>query len=281
MRGQARVVVPAILMLMTLGVSSGLCMEETVIVKLQFRSAQEALPMVRGMLSPEGKVTADVRTNSLVVTDDGASLGRVRDFLEKYDRPVRQARIRVRFEEVRAVEGRSASAEAKASGKGWTATTGRRGDDGAEVRLSDRHRQRRTLSEYFITALSGSPAYIAAGQEILYRERWGHLCRRYGGRGEITGVRRITSGFEVTPVIVGDRAQLEIVPRISLGGAGGRREVIRFTEAVTRVAVPLGQWVTIGGTEETSNEVIREILATGSGSRETVLSISLMVVADQ
>lgn len=263
---------------LTAVVSPGVCQGKTVILRLQFRSAQEALPIVEGLLSPEGKVTADVRTNSLVVTDDGVSLGKVRTFLEDFDKPVRQVRIRVRITERKAVERRSASADARVSGEGWTLSTGKRGEDGVEVRLQDRERRGGARSEYFIHTLSGSPAYIAAGQDILYRERWADLSRRYTANGESVQVQRITSGFEVTPVIVGDRVSLEIVPRIS-HGVGGRPGVVRFTEAVTRVEVPLGQWVTIGGTEETRNEVIEEILATGSGSGQTVLSISMMVEA--
>jgi hypothetical protein len=41
--------------------------------------------------------------------------------------------------------------------------------------------------------------------------------------------------------------------------------------------VPKGEWVTIGGTSEQSNEVFRDILSYGSSSTNSSLSLSLMV----
>ncbi len=52
--------------------------------------------------------------------------------------------------------------------------------------------------------------------------------------------------------------------------------MVRLTEASTTVTVPKGQWVTIGGTSEQSNEVFRDILSYGSSTNST-LSFSLMV----
>jgi hypothetical protein len=52
---------------------------------------------------------------------------------------------------------------------------------------------------------------------------------------------------------------------------------VRLTEASTTLTVPKGQWVTIGGTSTQSNEVFRDILAYGSSSTNSTLSLSLMV----
>jgi hypothetical protein len=88
-------------------------------------------------------------------------------------------------------------------------------------------------------------------------------------------VQRIETGFEVMPVILKDHADIEIIPRISHGGATSR--VIRFTEASTRLVAPIGQWVTIGGASQQSNEVIRAVLEAGRGEKSSVTSISLLV----
>jgi hypothetical protein len=53
--------------------------------------------------------------------------------------------------------------------------------------------------------------------------------------------------------------------------------VVRFTEASTKITVLRGQWVTIGGTSEQTNEAFRAILSTGSFSSNSTLSLSLMV----
>jgi hypothetical protein len=125
--------------------------------------------------------------------------------------------------------------------------------------------------------MSGSPAYIVAGRHILYRERWAYFTRRYAAVGERVVSQRIETGFDVIPVVVGRQANVRIVPRISHMDAHGRRGIIQFTGAATRLTVPLGQWVRIGGTQQQSNEVIRAILASGSASQSSSVVISLKV----
>jgi hypothetical protein len=39
------------------------------VISLNYRSAPEVLPLVRSMLSPEGRISADERTNSLIIVD--------------------------------------------------------------------------------------------------------------------------------------------------------------------------------------------------------------------
>jgi type II secretory pathway component GspD/PulD (secretin) len=115
------------------------------------------------------------------------------------------------------------------------------------------------------------------GQDILYSQRWVDLTRRYSRITESVTIQRIETGFEVKPVILKDHADVEITPRISHGGPGSR--VIHFTEASTRLVAPMGQWVTIGGASQQSNEVIRAVLEAGRGERSSVTSISLLVEA--
>ena len=55
--------------------------------------------MVQQLLSPGGRAAADARTNALLVVDNEETIQRVREFLEGFDKPGKQARIRVRFDE--------------------------------------------------------------------------------------------------------------------------------------------------------------------------------------
>jgi type II secretory pathway component GspD/PulD (secretin) len=145
-----------------------------------------------------------------------------------------------------------------------------------DVRLQDRNISRGGSSEYFITALSGSWAYIRVGQDIPYTARWADLCRSYG---RTVAFQRIETGFDVKPVIRENLADVEIVPRISEMGSGGPHGAVRFAEASTQVQVPLAQWITIGGADQSANEVLRAILEAGSSRQSSALSIQLMVEA--
>ena len=252
------------------------CAAETLVYPMQYRTAAEAVPVVEPLLSPGGRAVADARTNALLVVDDEEALQRVREFLLGFDKPGKQARIRVRFDESAARERTSIEGRARASGEDWSVSAGKpMRQDGVEVRLQDRNRTRQGSSEFFLTVVSGSPAYIMVGQDILYTQRWIELTRRYARITESVTIQRIETGFDVLPVFLKDYAEVDVTPRISHGGPGSR--VIRFTEASTRLMAPIGQWVTIGGASQQSNEVIRAVLEAGRGERTSVSSISLLV----
>jgi len=254
------------------------CNAETLVYPMQYRTAAEAVPMVQPLLSPGGRAVADARTNALLVVDDEETIQRVREFLQGFDKLGKQAKIRVRFDESGTRERTSVEGTARASGEDWSVSAGKpMRKDGVEVRLQDRSRAQQGSSEFFVTVVSGSAAYIMVGQDILYTQRWVDLAKRYARVMESVTIQRIETGFEVMPVILKDHADIQITPRISHGGPGSR--VIRFTEASTRLMAPTGQWVTIGGASQQSNEVIRAVLEAGRGERSSVTSISLLVEA--
>lgn len=253
------------------------CRAETVIIPIQFRSVSEVLPIVEDLLSINGKASADERTNSLIIIDSDESIQNIRTFLARFDKPARQARIRLRFDEVGSSEDRSVTVDGSVSGKRWGISKGKRRKDGIDIRLQDREQRQQGQSEYFVNVISGSWAYIMVGKDILYRERWIDLCSRYAGYDIGVVFQSIESGMEVRPIIVGDRADIEIIPRISHGVSGREKGIIRFTRASTRLSVPLGQWTTIGGADKESNEVMKAILESGTGKQGSSISISLMV----
>ena len=251
---------------------------ETMVYPMQYRTAAEALPMVQPLLSPEGRAVADARTNALLVVDDEETIQRVREFLQGFDKLGKQVRIRVRFDESGARERTSVEGRARASGEDWSVSAGRpMRKDGVEVRVQDRSRTQQGSSEFFVTVVSGSAAYIMVGQDILYTQRWVELTRRYARITESVTIQRIETGFEVMPVILKDHVDIEITPRITHGGPGLR--VIHFTEASTRLMAPIGQWVTMGGASQQSNEVIKAVLEAGRGERSSVTAVSLLVEA--
>lgn len=266
-----------ILLIICIDASSVLCRENTVIIPIQFRRASEVMPIVQNLLSQSGKAAIDVRTNSVIITDSEEAIRKIQEFLKRYDIRPKQVRVRVRFHEVSSARDRSIGAEGSVSGKGWKITTGKKRRDGVEVRLGDKTRRQKKASEYFVNVMSGNPAYILAGKDILYKERWVYLLGKYAGYKEKLVVQRMETGFDVRPSVAGDHANVEITPRISHEAQRGRKEVVRFTGAATTLSVPLGQWVTIGGIDEKSNEVIREILETGTRKKNSSLEIVLMV----
>jgi type II secretory pathway component GspD/PulD (secretin) len=249
------------------------------IFSLRHCNPTDVLPMINGLLSADGKASADERSNSLIVVDSRDAIERIRNYLPIIDQPGRQARIRVRFLEEDSLAERSMAARGRISGDNWSVSTSGSRRTAAGVAVQTRHQTigRTGTSEYFINVLSGSWAYIKVGKDIPYTERWIDLSRRYGRVQETVGFQRIETGLEVKPVILSDHVDVEILPRIAEEAVGGQPGVIRFSEASTRVSAPLGQWITIGGSDQSSNEVLSAILARGGVSRSSSLSIQLMV----
>jgi len=83
--------------------------------------------------------------------------------------------------------------------------------------------------------------------------------------------------MEVKALIVGDHANVEITPRLSHFEAGARGGIVRISAAATQLRIPLGEWVIIGGADQKSSEVFREIIGGGRAGRQSSFSMWLMV----
>jgi len=251
------------------------CMAKDVaVIRIKYRWARELAPIVQSMLSPDGSVTVSERVNSLVIVDSPDAIQRVRAYLDQFDKPLEQVRIRVRFYEQRTGEAGSVSARGRVSGDDWHAATGGRRKDGADISVEEGRRHRTNFSEHSVIATAGQAAYIIAGKEIPYHDHWPDLSRRYG-RGVNTVIFQVVeTGFEVIPTIFSDNVLIGIVPRIAYDD--DKDAVIRFYGAQTEVTVPFGRWVEIGGVADQKNEVIKEILFRGRNDQTTSMSMLLM-----
>jgi len=248
---------------------------EVAVIKVNYRSATDILPLVQDLLSAEGKASVDTRTNSLIVVDTKESLTKIQAFVASIDKLAEQVKVRFRFQEQGVSTDRDISASGRISGEHGSVAIGGDRREGVHVRARDTVVNRRGNTESFISVMSGSSAYLWVGKDVPFTEQWVYFTRRYAHVVETVNFQRVETGFEVLPIVAGNNVQIEIIPRISSLERGG--QVVRFTEAATTVTVPKGQWVTIGGTSEQSNEVFRDILSCGSSSTNSTLSLSLMV----
>ena len=248
--------------------------KDVAVIRIKYRWARELAPIVQSMLSPDGSVTVSERVNSLVIVDSPDAIQRVRAYLDQFDKPLEQVRIRVRFYEQRSGEAGSVSARGRVSGDDWHAATGGRRKDGADISVEEGRRQRTNFSEHSVIATAGQAAYIIAGKEIPYHDRWPDLSRRYGSGVNTVIFQVVETGFEVTPTIFQDNVLIRIVPRMAYDD--DKDAVVRFYGAQTEVTVPFGRWVEIGGVADQKNEVIKEILSRGRNDQTTSMSMLLM-----
>jgi type II secretory pathway component GspD/PulD (secretin) len=276
LHGKKIPLIVACVLTLSLVVLVGSSLAEVAIIKVDYREASDFLSLVQSLLSPEGKASLDERTNSIIVVDTGESVAKIRAFIARMDKPAEQVRVRFRFQEASRSTNRDISTSGRVSGKHGSVAIGGAEEDGVHVRAQDSRAQHRGQTESFISVMSGSSAYLWVGREIPFTQRWVYLTHTYAHEVETVQFQRVETGFEVKPVVAGDRVHIEIVPRIS-SLEDRERGVVRLTEASTKVTVLRGQWITIGGTSAQSNEAIRDILSTGSSSSNSTLSLSLMV----
>jgi hypothetical protein len=248
--------------------------KEVAVIKIHYRWATELVPIVKSMLSADGTVTVSKRANSLIIVDSLDAIQRVQDYLAQFDKPVEQVRIHVRFQNFKTGKDSAVSVRGKISNDNLSAATGGKRKDGVDISAEDRARQVKAVSEFFVVAMSGTPAFIQAGKVIPY-SYGSEFYNRFAPGGDTLAWHAVKSGFEVTPTIVVDSAHLRIVPRIAYDDR--KDAVIRFFGAQTELTTLLGRWVEIGGATGQQNEVIREILSRGRSSEINPSSMFLMI----
>jgi hypothetical protein len=273
-----RFLVPIILSIVLAGIvfSAGAA-EEVVQIRIIHRDVNEMLTIVQPLISQYGYISADVPSNSLIVIDTPEVVQRIHALVSRIDQPVPQLRIRVQYGYDNSRQEQSASVEGQVQVGDATIGVGDKASEGIEAELSAGHGRRQNRGEYIVTVRSGSTAYISSGYDVPYPERWSRLSHKHGHiRGAVI-FKKVDTGYDVRPVLVGEMVQIEITPHISYLNANGFRQPIRFAEAATRLNVPLGQWVEIAGTNDATQEIYSQILSVGRTSSDEQLSMRLMV----
>lgn len=196
---------------------------ESRVLAVDYRNARELLPAAAGLLSAQGRISADDRTNALVVVDTPAAIERVAALIRRLDRASVPLRIEVRFEKTQQSTQQGAGVEGSASGDGWRLEAGTDPpDDGVRIRVRGRSRTGAESNQMAVTTMAGSPAYLTVGTEVPYRQQRDAVCRRYGNCPSGVEFQRVQTGFFVPPRLAGERVAIEIVPEIA-DIASGRR----------------------------------------------------------
>ncbi len=256
--------------------------DEVAQIRLKNRHAGEILPMAEPLLSPQGHISADKRSNSLIVIDNPAVIARIRQLVHEVDQEVPLLKIRIRYESADSDQATANTASAREKTGDTTIEAGRDklDDTGVEADLEAGAKHAQRQSEYFLRVRSGNSAYLESGYDVPHRERWRVLSHRYGYIHDGVVFRRVTSGYHIRPVLTGGQVRIEIVPRISYLDNRGRKQNIQFAQAATTLFVPLDRWVDIGGILGGHREIDRQILADSRHASDDRLTMRLMVTID-
>lgn len=247
------------------------------IVTLQHRFASDLLPVISPMVGADG--TATGINNQLILR---AAPQRMRDIeaiistldIERVNRKITVKSSIGRQSQQQSVDASGAVKVGKvtvSNNKNAAPNTGRIEAESNNSDINQNNRQ-------FINVLDGERAFIKVGQIVPFSQEWVSITRRYVQIDTTTDWREITTGFAVRPRIIGSanskQIELEITPRIAKLNSNG---FVDFEELKTTVRVNLGDWVDIGGTMQSNDEISRKILGLQTVSSQQKSSLSIRV----
>lgn len=244
----------------------------TEVIPLDFRMAEDVLPIAQSVVGDKGKVNA--YGNQLIVNAPSAVITELRDVLSKLDTEPRRLLISVDTQSSAAgsesgyrVDGTTRIGDVEIqSGDGE-----KRGRDQARVIRRSTNSQGEGVQQ--VQATEGYPALIQIGQSVPITTTG---ADGYGQIYQQTQYRDVTRGFYATATVQGDRVQVTISShndRMSASQPGA----INVQQTDTRVSGRLGEWIELGGVDESANSSENGMLRRYSTAGSQDLSLRLKV----
>lgn len=231
------------------------------VIELKYRQADEVIPILQPLIEPGGALSG--RDYTLFVRTSATNLAQVRSALQQIDRKPKQFLVSVR---------RSADADVRRAGADVSGTvqTGRvtgsvngshvneaERRSGVTVRGTQGDLQSSTGALSSVSVLEGSSAFIATGTSVPIVTAMAAAAGRRPWAAISTEYRDLTSGFIVTPRVSGAGVVLDIEQR----DERLRNGTIQNQNLTTQVAAQVGEWVRLGGIDETSTTTQRGVLS--------------------
>ena len=239
---------------------SAFAQEKIEVITLNYRSAEQILPLIQPMVGKDGAVTG--LQNRLVIRTSAQNLAQIKRVIASLDTQPRRLMITVRQNTTRDVLAQESSVFGSVgSERGRVSVPASTGDSGARIDIGSRRNRvgakvtstrdiENSADVQNVQVLEGNAAFIRAGQSVPYQSRTIVRNGRQVTVTEDTQFQDVTSGFYVLPRVSGSQVTLEINPqRNTLGSQGA----INVQQASTVVSGRLGEWIELGGVGQQGN----------------------------
>jgi hypothetical protein len=217
----------------------------TELIQLQYRTAEELLPMAQSVIGNEGRVNA--YGNQLIVNAEPAKIAELRNLLNQLDTRPRRLLISVDTHDSNFQEDHGYRVDGSASVGSVDVQAGRGEVHGRDqVRIIRRSTDSRGAGVQQVQTTEGYPALIQIGQSVPITTT---STGPYGQVYSNTEYRNVTRGFYVTATLSGELVHVSISTnrdRLNQTQPG----VIDVQSTDTRVSGHLGEWITIGAINE-------------------------------
>ena len=244
----------------------------TEVIQLNNRMGEEVLPVAESVLGGQGRVTA--YGNQLIVNAPDALILELRQVVDQLDVAPKRLLISVDTQDSASSATGGYRVDGSVRAGDVEFETGR-GEIGGrdQVRIIRRSTNSRDGGIQQIQASEGYPALIQVGQSVPLTTQG---TDGYGQIYQQTQYRDVLRGFYATATVHGDRVQISISSsRDRL--AQGRSGVVEVQNADTRVSGRVGEWITVGGIDESASSDQRGTLRRYSTQGSQNLSMRLKV----
>lgn len=258
---------------------------ELEVISLKHRTVEEVLPSLRPLLEPGGVLTG--MHGQLILRASVSNRDQIKQALAALDSPLRQLRITVRQSLMAGLEKHEAGLYGRVEAGNVSVAVPPSGGSGARVevdtgkvrigaRLDDRDMNQFSRVSQEIRVADGGQAFIRAGTSLPMTQRdviWGPYGQTVR---ESTVYRDVDSGFYVRPHVVGERVSLEINP-VQQTLSARNPYVIVGQELRTSLSGRLGEWIVLGGDEESSRQESSRLLGKNTGSQHRASQVWIKI----
>ncbi len=243
------------------------------IITLQHRFANDLLPIILPMVGEDG--TATGIDNQLILRANPNRMREIEQTITELDVVRMNRRISIRSNNN--VQRQLSRTEATGNVTiGNTTISNRRHTrrNSGRINIERSNSGINQNTHQSINVIDGERAFIRIGQIVPLTHEWINITRRYVQIERYTNWHEISTGFAVRPRTIGNQIELEITPRIA---RVNNNDYIDFEELSTIVRVSLGEWVDIGGTMQSNDNLSRKILGLQQSSTQSNTSLIVKV----
>ena len=235
-------------LLLACGISlAAVAAPRTEIIPLNYRTAEDVLPVAQSVLGNEGRVSA--YGNQLVVNAEPAKIRELQQVLNQLDTRPHQLLISLDTSDNSQGNQSGYSVNGSVSAGNVEIQSGRGEVNGRDhVRLIHRPTNSRGGGTQQVRATEGSPALIQVGQSQPVTNAG---IGPYGQVYSQTEYRDANQGMYVTVSLTGNLAHITLSTRNDRFN-GNYQGSMNTSATETRVSGPLGQWIEIGGVSESN-----------------------------
>ncbi len=233
---------------------------------VSYISIEEAQGMVSTLLSPQGRVSANKRTGTLLVKDNPENLRQIEQLLAEIDtRPVR-VRVTISFLDESDLSETGLKIKWRYTDSHWSVgniykSRKHPGKEGLRARGSINQIESKTVkrSKAFLVVMSGRKGAISVGKSFPYRDWFYSYSRHHGYYQSVLRFKQVKTGFSVEPIVRGDNVNLTITPELSYV-TNENNGNIKFTRLSTTVDLKDGEEIVLGSSKGDTASVITRFL---------------------